>query len=151
MDIDSAGFDGTVYDYFNGIEDLKQKKIRFVGSASDRIQEDYLRIMRYFRCWCKRPVIVCDIVSKDAINVLLFVLFLMPLVIVDSLAECRTIPTVTIQTRCSRSRTTCMALQVSSYYADFQIGVADSSGVTYHHRQISTVSFAKSALFRDHG
>ena len=24
-------------------------------------------------------------------------------------------------------------------YADFQIGVADSSGVTYHHRQISTL------------
>ena len=43
------GFDGTVYDYFNGIEDLKQKRIRFVGSASERIQEDYLRIMRYFR------------------------------------------------------------------------------------------------------
>ena len=44
-----VGFDGTVYDYFNGIEDLKQKRIRFVGSASERIQEDYLRIMRYFR------------------------------------------------------------------------------------------------------
>ena len=43
------GFDGTVYDYFNGVEDVKNKKVRFVGSAEDRIQEDYLRILRYFR------------------------------------------------------------------------------------------------------
>ncbi|XP_069793060.1 CCA tRNA nucleotidyltransferase 1, mitochondrial isoform X2 [Narcine bancroftii] len=43
------GLDGTLYDYFNGHEDLKNKKIRFVGDPSHRIQEDYLRIMRYFR------------------------------------------------------------------------------------------------------
>uniref|UniRef100_A0A0B7BF51 Poly A polymerase head domain-containing protein n=1 Tax=Arion vulgaris TaxID=1028688 RepID=A0A0B7BF51_9EUPU len=43
------GFDGTVYDYFNGIEDLKNRRIRFVGSPEQRIQEDYLRILRYFR------------------------------------------------------------------------------------------------------
>lgn len=43
------GFDGTVYDYFNGLEDLKDKRIRFVGSPEQRIQEDYLRILRYFR------------------------------------------------------------------------------------------------------
>ena len=44
-----SGFDGTVYDYFNGLEDLAAKKIRFVGNAADRIVEDYLRILRYFR------------------------------------------------------------------------------------------------------
>lgn len=38
-----------LYDFFNGYEDLKNKKIRFVGKASARIQEDYLRILRYFR------------------------------------------------------------------------------------------------------
>lgn len=43
------GFDGTLYDYFNGYEDLKNKKVRFVGHANTRIQEDYLRILRYFR------------------------------------------------------------------------------------------------------
>nr|KAF6335946.1 tRNA nucleotidyl transferase 1 [Pipistrellus kuhlii] len=43
------GFDGTLYDYFNGYEDLKNKKVRFVGHAKKRIQEDYLRILRYFR------------------------------------------------------------------------------------------------------
>ncbi|XP_029773904.1 CCA tRNA nucleotidyltransferase 1, mitochondrial isoform X1 [Suricata suricatta] len=42
-------FDGTLLDYFNGYEDLKNKKVRFVGHAKQRIQEDYLRILRYFR------------------------------------------------------------------------------------------------------
>lgn len=43
------GLDGTLYDYFKGYEDLKNRKVRFVGSAEQRIQEDYLRILRYFR------------------------------------------------------------------------------------------------------
>lgn len=43
------GLDGTLYDYFEGYEDLKNHKVRFVGSAEQRIQEDYLRILRYFR------------------------------------------------------------------------------------------------------
>ncbi|KAM3621316.1 uncharacterized protein V6R79_009423 [Siganus canaliculatus] len=43
------GLDGTLYDYFKGYEDLQNRKVRFVGSAEERIQEDYLRILRYFR------------------------------------------------------------------------------------------------------
>ncbi|XP_029357554.1 CCA tRNA nucleotidyltransferase 1, mitochondrial isoform X3 [Echeneis naucrates] len=43
------GLDGTLYDYFKGYEDLLNRKVRFVGSAEQRIQEDYLRILRYFR------------------------------------------------------------------------------------------------------
>lgn len=43
------GFDGSVYDYFFGFEDLKDRRVRFVGSADTRIKEDYLRILRYFR------------------------------------------------------------------------------------------------------
>ncbi|XP_013216481.2 CCA tRNA nucleotidyltransferase 1, mitochondrial [Ictidomys tridecemlineatus] len=43
------GFDGTLFDYFNGYADLKNKKVKFVGQAKQRIQEDYLRILRYFR------------------------------------------------------------------------------------------------------
>lgn len=46
---DQTGLDGTLYDYFQGYEDLKNRKVRFVGSAEQRIQEDYLRILRYFR------------------------------------------------------------------------------------------------------
>lgn len=44
-----SGLDGTLYDYFQGYEDLQKRKVRFVGSAVERIQEDYLRILRYFR------------------------------------------------------------------------------------------------------
>ncbi|KAM9859820.1 CCA tRNA nucleotidyltransferase 1, mitochondrial isoform 2-T4 [Aulostomus maculatus] len=43
------GLDGTLYDYFQGYDDLLNQKIRFVGNAEQRIQEDYLRILRYFR------------------------------------------------------------------------------------------------------
>ena len=41
--------DGKVYDYFGGQEDLKNGETVFIGSAEDRINEDYLRILRYFR------------------------------------------------------------------------------------------------------
>lgn len=47
------GLDGTLYDYFKGYEDLQNRKVRFVGSAEQRIQEDYLRILRYFRFYGK--------------------------------------------------------------------------------------------------
>lgn len=41
---------GTVHDYFNGILDLKTfKTIEFVGSTLNRIHEDHLRMIRYFR------------------------------------------------------------------------------------------------------
>ncbi|XP_013170490.1 PREDICTED: CCA tRNA nucleotidyltransferase 1, mitochondrial-like [Papilio xuthus] len=43
------GFDGSVYDYFFGYDDLKKRRVAFVGDADVRIKEDYLRIMRYFR------------------------------------------------------------------------------------------------------
>lgn len=38
-----------IYDYHNGIEHLIKKTVQFVGNATERIQEDYLRIMRYIR------------------------------------------------------------------------------------------------------
>jgi len=47
------GLDGTLYDYFGGHQDLLQRKLVFVGDAGTRIQEDYLRILRYFR-FCGR-------------------------------------------------------------------------------------------------
>ena len=45
----SLDFDGTLYDYFNGANDLQNKVSKFVGDPEKRIQEDYLRILRYFR------------------------------------------------------------------------------------------------------
>lgn len=45
----SMDLDGTVYDYHGGIADLKKNITKFVGNTDTRIQEDYLRILRYFR------------------------------------------------------------------------------------------------------
>ena len=41
--------EGDIFDYFDGHDDIVAKRVRFVGNAEDRIKEDYLRIMRYFR------------------------------------------------------------------------------------------------------
>jgi len=45
----SLELDGTLHDYFGGLEDLKKDKAKFVGDANKRMKEDYLRILRYFR------------------------------------------------------------------------------------------------------
>jgi poly(A) polymerase len=40
---------GKIYDYTRGYADIQKRKVRFVGDASERIAEDYLRILRFFR------------------------------------------------------------------------------------------------------
>ena len=45
----SANLRGEVYDPFSGLWDLAHGVVRFIGSAHDRVAEDYLRILRYFR------------------------------------------------------------------------------------------------------
>jgi len=44
-----ADIEGRIFDPLEGIPDLRNGIIRFIGSAEERIQEDYLRILRYFR------------------------------------------------------------------------------------------------------
>lgn len=45
-----ADWEGAYYDPTGqGIDDLKQQTIRFIGDAQQRIREDYLRIIRFFR------------------------------------------------------------------------------------------------------
>ena len=41
--------DGTVYDYTGGLDDLAARRVRFIGDPAKRIEEDYLRILRFFR------------------------------------------------------------------------------------------------------
>jgi tRNA nucleotidyltransferase/poly(A) polymerase len=45
----SLGRDGIVHDYVGGLADLAQRRVRFIGDAGERIREDYLRILRFFR------------------------------------------------------------------------------------------------------
>lgn len=42
-------FDGKIYDYTGGQQDLAAGIVRFIGAPEDRIHEDYLRILRFFR------------------------------------------------------------------------------------------------------
>ncbi|MGE0008388.1 MAG: CCA tRNA nucleotidyltransferase [Parvibaculaceae bacterium] len=41
--------DGEIYDPAKGYEDILRKRVRFVGSPAERIREDALRILRFFR------------------------------------------------------------------------------------------------------
>lgn len=41
--------DGRVFDPLGGYPDLLARRVRFIGDASERIREDYLRILRFFR------------------------------------------------------------------------------------------------------
>ena len=44
-----SDIEGRIFDPLNGRIDLKNKLIKFIGNPEERIQEDYLRILRYFR------------------------------------------------------------------------------------------------------
>jgi poly(A) polymerase len=52
-----ADADGTLYDPTGGLADLRQKRVRFVGDAKTRIEEDVLRLLRFFRfyAWYGAP------------------------------------------------------------------------------------------------
>jgi poly(A) polymerase len=45
----SAARDGAIYDYVGGLNDLARRRVRFIGEPKQRIEEDYLRILRFFR------------------------------------------------------------------------------------------------------
>jgi poly(A) polymerase len=40
---------GEVFDYFDGLTDLEARRVRFIGDPLQRIAEDHLRILRFFR------------------------------------------------------------------------------------------------------
>ncbi|WP_137130350.1 CCA tRNA nucleotidyltransferase [Rhizobium sp. FY34] len=44
-----ATVDGTVVDLVDGLKDIETRTVRFIGDASTRIAEDYLRVLRFFR------------------------------------------------------------------------------------------------------
>ena len=41
--------DGIISDYFNGQQDIVDGRLQFIGNIDERIQEDFLRIFRYYR------------------------------------------------------------------------------------------------------
>jgi poly(A) polymerase len=44
-----AEADGTLHDPAGGLDDIPERRVRFIGRPQDRIAEDYLRILRFFR------------------------------------------------------------------------------------------------------
>src|SRR2546423_14152832 len=40
---------GVVHDHVGGLSDIAARRVRFIGDAGERIAEDYLRILRFFR------------------------------------------------------------------------------------------------------
>jgi tRNA nucleotidyltransferase/poly(A) polymerase len=49
--------EGRVIDPLDGMPDLRARRVRFIENADDRIREDYLRALRYFRfcAWYANP------------------------------------------------------------------------------------------------
>jgi poly(A) polymerase len=45
----SASPDGKVHDYVGGRDDIAARRVRFIGEPRRRIEEDFLRILRFFR------------------------------------------------------------------------------------------------------
>src|SRR5213083_3580307 len=45
----SVDADGIVHDHVGGLADIEARRVRFIGDAGQRIAEDYLRILRFFR------------------------------------------------------------------------------------------------------
>ncbi len=44
-----ADVDGNVIDLVGGLADIETANVRFIGNAEQRIEEDYLRVLRFFR------------------------------------------------------------------------------------------------------
>jgi poly(A) polymerase len=64
-----AEADGTLRDPLDGLPDLKARRVRFIGDATARITEDYLRILRFFRfaAWYGDPDLGFDADALAAI------------------------------------------------------------------------------------
>ena len=65
--INALSYDGArVFDYFHGMEHLQTRKVAFIGDPHERITEDYLRMMRFFR-FTSRYAHAPDEAARDAI------------------------------------------------------------------------------------
>lgn len=56
----------AVTDFFGGLDDLAGRHVRFIGEADQRIREDYLRILRYFRFQARFGTLPADAEAERA-------------------------------------------------------------------------------------
>ena len=57
---------GEIFDYFGGLDDLQGRHIRFIGDPLQRIAEDHLRILRFFRFHARFGSGALDAAALDA-------------------------------------------------------------------------------------
>ena len=57
---------GELFDYFGGLDDLRARKVRFIGEPLERIAEDHLRILRFFRFHARFGTGAPDSAALDA-------------------------------------------------------------------------------------
>jgi poly(A) polymerase len=55
-----------VHDWFGGLDDLTARRVRFIGDPHQRIREDHLRILRYFRFQARFGSLPADAASEEA-------------------------------------------------------------------------------------
>ncbi|MEO7248281.1 MAG: CCA tRNA nucleotidyltransferase, partial [Novosphingobium sp.] len=55
-----------ISDWFGGLDDLKARRVRFIGDPQARIREDHLRILRYFRFQARFGSLPADAASEAA-------------------------------------------------------------------------------------
>ncbi len=66
----SCSADGDVFDPFGGIADLAEGRVRFVGEPRRRIEEDVLRILRFFRFQARYGQPPADVDALEACRTL---------------------------------------------------------------------------------
>jgi poly(A) polymerase len=57
---------GEIFDWFGGLADLAARHVRFIGDARQRIREDHLRILRYFRFQARFGSVPADPEAESA-------------------------------------------------------------------------------------
>ena len=57
---------GEISDFFGGLADLAARRVRFIGDARQRIREDHLRILRYFRFQARFGALPADPQAESA-------------------------------------------------------------------------------------
>ena len=63
-----ADLNGRIFDPHNGLSDLQNGKVKFIGLVEERITEDYLRILRYFRFFTQYSKVSHDLETIQIIK-----------------------------------------------------------------------------------
>lgn len=60
---------GEIFDYFGGLDDVVARRVRFIGDPLQRIAEDHLRILRFFRFHARFGASAADAQALDACTI----------------------------------------------------------------------------------